>query len=142
MLNSSLFPLYIFAQKKRVIKCEENHMFKTINSLLNYHLYYEMCIYIYVQLAWNNIILLQLIIRSFILQQTPELSFLCFALTCLFTLKHINNNHTLYYATKQIGTRAPYTSNRNIDGEREIGLHLFLYEFWWLNCPTQINWTN
>jgi hypothetical protein len=26
--------------------------------------------------------------------------------------------------------------------EREIGLHLFLYEFWWLNCPTQINWTN
>jgi hypothetical protein len=22
-------------------------------------------------------------------------------------------------------------------GEREIGLHLFLYEFWWLNCPTQ-----
>jgi hypothetical protein len=22
--------------------------------------------------------------------------------------------------------------------EREIGLHLFLYEFWWLNCPTQI----
>jgi hypothetical protein len=27
-------------------------------------------------------------------------------------------------------------------GEREIGLHLFLYEFWWLNCPTQINWTN
>jgi hypothetical protein len=26
--------------------------------------------------------------------------------------------------------------------KREIGLHLFLYEFWWLNCPTQINWTN
>jgi hypothetical protein len=26
--------------------------------------------------------------------------------------------------------------------EREIGLHLFLYEFWWLNCPIQINWTN
>jgi hypothetical protein len=26
--------------------------------------------------------------------------------------------------------------------EREIGLHIFLYEFWWLNCPTQINWTN
>jgi hypothetical protein len=26
--------------------------------------------------------------------------------------------------------------------EREIGLHLFLYEFWWLNYPTQINWTN
>jgi hypothetical protein len=26
--------------------------------------------------------------------------------------------------------------------EREIGLHLFLYEFWWLNFPTQINWTN
>jgi hypothetical protein len=26
--------------------------------------------------------------------------------------------------------------------EREIGLHLFLYEFWWLICPTQINWTN
>jgi hypothetical protein len=22
--------------------------------------------------------------------------------------------------------------------EREIGLHLFLYEFWWLNCSTQI----
>jgi hypothetical protein len=22
--------------------------------------------------------------------------------------------------------------------EREIGLHLFLYKFWWLNCPTQI----
>jgi hypothetical protein len=42
-----MFPLYIFAQKKCVIKCEENHMFKTINSLLNYHLYYEMCIYMY-----------------------------------------------------------------------------------------------
>jgi hypothetical protein len=26
--------------------------------------------------------------------------------------------------------------------EREIGLHLFLYKFWWLNCRTQINWTN
>jgi hypothetical protein len=26
--------------------------------------------------------------------------------------------------------------------EREIGLNLFLYEFWWLNCPIQINWTN
>jgi hypothetical protein len=26
--------------------------------------------------------------------------------------------------------------------ERKIGLHLLLYEFWWLNCPTQINWTN
>jgi hypothetical protein len=26
--------------------------------------------------------------------------------------------------------------------EREIGLYLFLYEFCWLNCPTQINWTN
>jgi hypothetical protein len=26
--------------------------------------------------------------------------------------------------------------------ESKIGLHLFLYEFWWLNCPTQINWTN
>jgi hypothetical protein len=26
--------------------------------------------------------------------------------------------------------------------EREICLHLFLYEFWWLNCPTEINWTN
>jgi hypothetical protein len=23
--------------------------------------------------------------------------------------------------------------------EREIGSNLFLYEFWWLNCPTQIN---
>jgi hypothetical protein len=23
--------------------------------------------------------------------------------------------------------------------EREIGLHLFLYEFWWLNCSTQTN---
>jgi hypothetical protein len=22
--------------------------------------------------------------------------------------------------------------------EREIGLHLFLNRFWWLNCPTQI----
>jgi hypothetical protein len=22
--------------------------------------------------------------------------------------------------------------------EREIGLHLFLIDFWWLNCPTQI----
>jgi hypothetical protein len=22
--------------------------------------------------------------------------------------------------------------------EREIGLHLFLYEIWWLNCPTQV----
>jgi hypothetical protein len=22
--------------------------------------------------------------------------------------------------------------------EREIGSNLFLYEFWWLNCPTQI----
>jgi hypothetical protein len=22
--------------------------------------------------------------------------------------------------------------------EREIGLHLFLHKFWWLNCPTQI----
>jgi hypothetical protein len=23
-------------------------------------------------------------------------------------------------------------------GERELGLNLFLFEFWWLNCPTQI----
>jgi hypothetical protein len=25
-----------------------------------------------------------------------------------------------------------------LDGEREIGSNFFLYEFWWLNCPTQI----
>jgi hypothetical protein len=37
-----------------------------------------------------------------------------------------------------IATRASAT----MASEREIGLHLFLYEFWWLNCPTQINWTN
>jgi hypothetical protein len=24
------------------------------------------------------------------------------------------------------------------EGEMEIGLHLFLNCFWWLNCPTQI----
>jgi hypothetical protein len=47
MLNSSMFPFYMFALKKCVIKCEKNHMFKTINSLLNYLLYYEMCMYMY-----------------------------------------------------------------------------------------------
>jgi hypothetical protein len=26
--------------------------------------------------------------------------------------------------------------------QRELGLHLFPKWFWWLNCPTQINWTN
>jgi hypothetical protein len=44
--------------------------------------------------------------------------------------------------------RATIQRNHPVDqilgdiSEREIGLHLFLYEFWWLNCPTQINWTN
>jgi hypothetical protein len=42
-----MFPFYMFALKKCVIKCEKNHMFKTINSLLNYLLYYEMCMYMY-----------------------------------------------------------------------------------------------
>jgi hypothetical protein len=40
----------------------------------------------------------------------------------------------------------PWTGERVAPGERvterEIGLHLFLYEFWWLNYPTQINWAN
>jgi hypothetical protein len=38
--------------------------------------------------------------------------------------------------------RLPYPEGASGEAEREIGLHLFLYEFWWLNCPTQINWTN
>jgi hypothetical protein len=32
-----------------------------------------------------------------------------------------------------------HKTKKVVKTEREIGLHLFLYGFWWLNCPTQIN---
>jgi hypothetical protein len=35
-----------------------------------------------------------------------------------------------------VGGGGEYTLHGGI--EREIGSNLFLCEFWWLNCPTQI----
>jgi hypothetical protein len=31
-----------------------------------------------------------------------------------------------------------YETDSSSPSEREIGSNHFLYEFWWLNCPTQI----
>jgi hypothetical protein len=38
----------------------------------------------------------------------------------------------------QWGVHTPPQAAEPPLSEREIGLHLFLNKFWWLNCPTQI----
>jgi hypothetical protein len=43
----------------------------------------------------------------------------------------VNLNHT-WKKTVQL------KNVQYVPSEREIGLHLFLNRFWWLNCPTQI----
>jgi hypothetical protein len=50
----------------------------------------------------------------------------------------VEQNFNSHLVPEQHRVRQATSEFRDFAIEREIGSNLFQYEFWWLNCPTQI----